>query len=801
MSPRFRLRDIGKTGLGDEMLFWILVSPLLVMIAAVGRCLDGVRWLLIRVPWIRVPLEWHIFDGRVEVAIERHRMGEIVVPRLIKQLESYPDDVRITRESHVCANAARALGEIGREQPEQVFDALPALAKLVSHEDGWVRQRAVEALGVIAGRDRGVARNVAPNVVALLTDHDDFVKFAAAEAVGEIAEEHPDAVLDMVPALIELLSDEDKDVRASIASSLGKIGASEATEPLEPLLADWAEVMIESEQTTVGLVARTAIDEIRTESLDWETEAAEKELEAARNFGVVELLGIESVLADARARLDEAALNEALKEALAIEARNMISQAKEAARPDVSFEFSDTRFEPETWVDIEVTVENVGTAHAEEVKLDFPARVEVEYLTDIPLLRAGEASTLSFRLKPLERGKVPLTIGISFRDRDGKAYEASKTLDIDVGLPPSPPPGIVLEAPPEDLYRELDKIYADLDDWREGGMAWVYRATRRRDGRQVAIKVMKQWDADVSRSFMEEVFIWRGLDHPRIVKVLDQSAYPRGYLEMEYVPQSLEDLPTPMDSLRAAHLVFQIADAIKYSHSQTRPVLHLDLKPSNVRMDDDGVPKLADWGMAKILRMSRFSEGKARGYTAHYAAPEQIENRRVDQRTDIWQLGVIFYELVAGHLPFEASGEAALYHKILEGPPTPFATGGDTVEPIILRCLEKEPSDRYGSVAELQRDLAGVLAMERKETLHLTKPRMDKVWLCVDLVQYAIQDDNAERCLTYLADLRDLVKSAELGKLIEEEMRQLEVSAQQRVSIQGREVHIDRILHQARRGD
>lgn len=370
---------------------------------------------------------------------------------------------------------------------------------------------------------------------------------------------------------------------------------------------------------------------------------------------------------------------------------------------------------------------------------------------------------------------------------------------IEVGVRP-PTPEILLKTP-DDFLTVLREVYSDIKFHGEGGMAWVYEAVRCRDGRRVAVKVAKYWDREMSRRFMEEVIIWQGLEHPGIVKVFDYAAYPRGYLEMEFLPRSLEDLPKPLDPRRAAHLLFQIADALRYAHSRPRPVLHLDIKPGNIRLYEDGRPGLADWGMAKVLRFSRWSEGKAKGYTPIYAAPEQIREEAVDERTDIWQLGVVFYELVAGKTPFEAQTEAALNYKILEEEPPPLSPEAGIVERIILRCLEKKKEGRYPSIRELQKELASLLHLEFEPLMKMSQDRMEKVKLCTDLAEHFALEDRARECALYLKTLKGYVRARGLKSLIEEEVGALEFYAREGVGIRERLPSIREVLHRARMGE
>ena len=148
---------------------------------------------------------------------------------------------------------------------------------------------------------------------------------------------------------------------------------------------------------------------------------------------------------------------------------------------------------------------------------------------------------------------------------------------------------------------ELSGLYTNFQLLNKGGFARVFKAKRRGDGEFVAVKIPISLDASTGRSFIAEMQNWTKLHHPNIVKVYDFNIMPLPYIEMELCDSSLADMQKPIDIEKAAQILFNICEGLKYTHS--RSLVHRDLKPQNILLKN-GVPKISDWGLSRILSES-----------------------------------------------------------------------------------------------------------------------------------------------------------------------------------------------------
>jgi serine/threonine-protein kinase len=260
-----------------------------------------------------------------------------------------------------------------------------------------------------------------------------------------------------------------------------------------------------------------------------------------------------------------------------------------------------------------------------------------------------------------------------------------------------------------DHYR-LDALVA------RSGMSTLYKATDLRDGKRVAIKVPHaEMEADpvlVAR-FQRELEIGLELDHPGVVKTYDEGPGSRLYMAMEWVDGRLlrsilnEERKLPIE--RAVNLTLQICDALDTMHKHG--VVHRDLKPENVMVDDADRIKLIDFGIAKkedARRLTIVEVTKTLG-TPDYISPEQVKGQRGDQRSDIYSLGAMLYEMLTGDPPYTGSNPLAVMNERLLHDPEPVRKRRREVSPeleeILKRALAREPRNRYQTASEMAWEL------------------------------------------------------------------------------------------------
>jgi len=260
--------------------------------------------------------------------------------------------------------------------------------------------------------------------------------------------------------------------------------------------------------------------------------------------------------------------------------------------------------------------------------------------------------------------------------------------------------------------KDLENKYTEIEYVGRGGIAWVFSARRKSDGVRVAVKIPISFDETTGKCFLNEIAAWETLMHENIVEVTAVNILPVPYVEMEFVPGSLEAVEKPLPVWKAVHIINGIAAGLQYAHEHG--FIHRDIKPHNILLTEEMVPKITDWGMSKVLAAD-VKKSSIAGFSLSYAAPEQVspsEFGRTGERTDIYQLGVVFYELVTGSIPFGGESIVEVGNAILRDSPVPprdYNPDAAAVEKIILKCLEKDPARRYQSAGELLDALAGYL--------------------------------------------------------------------------------------------
>ena len=263
--------------------------------------------------------------------------------------------------------------------------------------------------------------------------------------------------------------------------------------------------------------------------------------------------------------------------------------------------------------------------------------------------------------------------------------------------------------------KRLDGRYEIQEIIGVGGMAVVYKAYDSIDDRVVAIKILKDEllnNEEFRRRFKNESKAIAVLSHPNIVKVYDVSFGDRlQYIVMEYIDGiTLKEYIDQQKIIRwkeAVHFTEQILRALQHAHD--KGIVHRDIKPQNIMLLQDGTIMVTDFGIARFSRSDyRTITDKAIG-SVHYVSPEQARGDVTDEKTDIYSVGVLLYEMLTGRLPFEADSAVSVAIMQLQNePPRPREINPDIpegLEQITLKAMQKEPAHRYQSAAEMLTDI------------------------------------------------------------------------------------------------
>lgn len=263
--------------------------------------------------------------------------------------------------------------------------------------------------------------------------------------------------------------------------------------------------------------------------------------------------------------------------------------------------------------------------------------------------------------------------------------------------------------------------YCIIEKIGAGGMGVVYRARDERLERDVALKILPAGalaDEETRKRFRREAMALSKLNHPNIATIYDfDTEKDVDFLAMEFISGVTlreKSISRALPEAEVVQLGKQAAGALEAAHEQG--IIHRDLKPGNIMVTPKGLLKVLDFGLAKLFQPSgaidrtlTFTGSQGLTGTLPYMAPEQLDGREVDARTDIYALGAIFHELVTGEKPFPQETPSEIMHAILDKQPELARSLGANIseglERIISKCLEKEPANRYASAKELIADL------------------------------------------------------------------------------------------------
>lgn len=326
-----------------------------------------------------------------------------------------------------------------------------------------------------------------------------------------------------------------------------------------------------------------------------------------------------------------------------------------------------------------------------------------------------------------------------------------------------------------------------------GGMGVVYKARDPRLDRQVAIKMMTGAfvdNPDLLKRFFREAQSLGSLQHPNIVTVYELGDFDGNpYLVMQYMEgEGLDTVFTArrqLNFLEKINIIIEVCTGLAYAHQ--RGVVHRDVKPANIMLCKDGTVKIFDFGIAHIGDQSVTKTGQMVG-TPPYMSPEQVNGKALDARTDLFSTGVVLFQLLTNHLPFEGDSTANTFLKILYDPPPPLSNFLQNYPPelevILLRALAKDPGERYHSAEEFALDLGHLQAQLKQELIghHLKEvgvllEKTDLYKARELLLQVLKTDSQHVQAAQLLREVQQRIKKEEIGEQVRKLRRRAEEAA------------------------
>ena len=329
--------------------------------------------------------------------------------------------------------------------------------------------------------------------------------------------------------------------------------------------------------------------------------------------------------------------------------------------------------------------------------------------------------------------------------------------------------------------------YKLLEKLGEGGMGVVYKAKDTKLHRTVALKFLPSSltsDKDAKARFMREARAASALDHPNICTIHEINETDEGqmFISMAYydgmiLKKKIEKSIIPIKEI--IDIVIQIARGLIKAHQ--KGIIHRDIKPANIVVTEDGLVKILDFGIAKLIGESRSTQNNLQIGTIAHISPEQIKGEEIDHRTDIWSLGVVIYEMITRKIPFSGEYDQAIIYSILNDEPKPIKDLRSDVPKelvdIVLKAMAKNPDVRYQSVDELQNEMINFMESQRnsgKTTRELEsseRHRKLSAIMFTDMVGYsALTQKNESLAIELLEEHRRLLRplfSKHGGKEIE----------------------------------
>jgi eukaryotic-like serine/threonine-protein kinase len=248
--------------------------------------------------------------------------------------------------------------------------------------------------------------------------------------------------------------------------------------------------------------------------------------------------------------------------------------------------------------------------------------------------------------------------------------------------------------------------YSIMEKLGAGGMGVIYKANDLKLDRVVALKFLPptySFDEDIKKRFIHEAKAVSKLQHNNICTIHEINETEEGqlficmdYYERETLKEKLKKGKLKLNE--ALDITLQICAGLKKAHEKN--IIHRDIKPANILITNEGIVKILDFGLAKVKGQSQLTKYESTIGTVAYMSPEQTKGEEVDQRTDIWSLGVVFYEMITGNLPFKGEYDQAIIYSILNRNPEELNVP-KKIKNFVFKCLQKNRERRYHTVEEI----------------------------------------------------------------------------------------------------